>query len=68
MGLKPGSQAAEVCYTLSIIPALAGGVCLAIQGNGNWIWSGFALGAGFGFGCSALLLLGFLKLSRHLRR
>jgi hypothetical protein len=27
------------------IAALVGGVYLAFQGNGNWIWTGFFIGA-----------------------
>jgi hypothetical protein len=47
-----------ITAVLCIIAALVGGTLLGIQGNGNWIWSGFFIGAVLAFTCIALLLHG----------
>ncbi|MDB6068561.1 MAG: hypothetical protein JWR26_4769 [Pedosphaera sp.] len=53
---------------LCAIATLLHGFAIAIQGNGNWIWSGFFIGLILGLAFSALLLFGVPILVRYFWR
>jgi hypothetical protein len=50
------------------IATLFVGMSLALQGNGNWIWSGFFVGSVLGAALSALVFFGLAPLLRYFRQ